>query len=202
MARTSAPHVQCLLGDFGDTLCDERSLWRVSAEWMDVYRSFDDDDRIGAAWSLGDLGTDEVVARLARRMTKSEAEIRAHLFRTDLFRFFPFTFAFFQARYLPQAIVTVNPDVFRDLAEKLGLASRVETVVVSAEEKSVDKGVLCELAIRRMATPCDHGRALLIDDKQSSLDAWAGRGGIGYLYTTDEAFQRDVAGGIDGLAQR
>jgi hypothetical protein len=43
---------------------------------------------------------------------------------------------------------------------------------------------------------------LLIDNKQSNLDAWAERGGSGYLYTTDAAFRQDVAGGIDGLIRR
>ena len=47
--------VQCLLWDFGDTLCDELSLWRASPEWMEIYRSFD--DGIGAAWSAGELDT-------------------------------------------------------------------------------------------------------------------------------------------------
>ena len=50
-----------------------------------------------------------------------------------------------------------------------------------------------------MNLTCDPSRALLIDDKKSNLDAWAGRGGIGYLYTTDSTFRRDVAGGIDHL---
>jgi hypothetical protein len=43
---------------------------------------------------------------------------------------------------------------------------------------------------------------LLIDNRQSNLDAWAGHRGLGYLYTTDAAFRRDVAGGIDGLGRR
>ena len=116
----SSKYVQCLLWDFGNTLCDELSLWRVSPEWMEVYRSFDDEDGIGAAWSLGDLDTHEVVAKLAQRMP-----------------------------------------------------------VVCANEQ-----------------------ALLIDNKQSNLDAWAGRGGAGYLYTTDAAFRQDVAGGIDDLSRR
>ena len=69
--------VRCLLWDFGDTLVDELSLWRVSSEWMDVYRSFDDKDGIGAAWNLGELYTHEVAAKLADRMTLTEAAIRA-----------------------------------------------------------------------------------------------------------------------------
>ena len=76
---------QCLLWDFGDTLCDELSLWKISPEWMEVYHSFDNEDGIGAAWSLGKIDTLEVAARLARRMTLTEAQINNHLSRTDLF---------------------------------------------------------------------------------------------------------------------
>ena len=195
-------HVRCLLWDFGDTLCDELSLWRVSPEWMEVYRSFDDEDGIGAAWSLGDLDTHEVVAKLADRMTLTEAEIDTHLSRTDLFEFFPFTYAFFRARHLPQAVVTVNPAEFREMAQDLAFDDVADVIVVSGEEKTIDKGVLCEVAIRRMPIACANEQALLIDNKQSNLDAWAARGGIGYLYTTDSAFEQDVAGGIDNLVRR
>lgn len=198
----SSPYVRCLLWDFGNTLCDELSLWRMSPEWLEVYHSFDDEDGIGSAWSLGDLDIHEVVAKLAQRMTLSEAEIRAHLSRIDLFEFFPFTYAFFRARRLPQAIVTVNPSVFREMAQKLGFDEVTDTIVVSGEERTIDKGALCQVAIQRMPIACTNEQALLIDDKQSNLDAWAGRGGIGYLYTTDAAFRRDVAGGIDGLIPR
>lgn len=195
-------HVQCLLWDFGNTLCDELSLWRGSPEWMEVYRSFDDETGIGAAWSLGDLDHREVASRLAERMDASEAEIRAHLVRTDLFDFFPFTYAFFRARRLPQALVTVNPASFRQMARDLALDAVTETIVVSGEERTIDKGELCEIALGRMRLGCPRDRALLIDDKPANLDAWVRRGGIGYLYTTDSAFRDDVSGGIDGLVRR
>ena len=193
--------VQCLLWDFGDTLCDELSLWRHSPEWMEVYRSFDDQDGIGAAWSLGDLDTHQVAEKLAERMTLSAAEIRAHLSRTDLFEFFPFTYAFFRARHLPQAIVTVNPAQFRVMAKDLAFDEVTDTIVISAEEKTTDKGVLCETALQRIENVCPNPRALLIDNNQSNIDAWVRRGGKGYLYTTDSAFRQDVAAGIDALAQ-
>ena len=199
---SSSEHVQCLLWDFGNTLCDELSLWRVSPEWMEVYRSFDDEDGIGSTWSSGELDIHEVVAKLAQRMTLNEAEIHAHLSRTDLFEFVPFTYAFFKARHLPQAIVTVNPSSFRDMAKNLGFDEVTDTIVVSGEEKTIDKGMLCQIAIERMPIACTNEQALLIDDKQSNLDAWMRRGGTGYLYTTDAAFRRDVAGGIDGLIPR
>jgi hypothetical protein len=193
--------VECLLWDFGDTLCDELSLWRGSPEWMEVYRSFD--DGLGAAWSLGDLDTRGFVAELARRMPLSETEILAHLNRTDLFEFFPFTYAFFRDHHLPQAIVTVNPAFFCEVVVPgCALDEVTDAIVVSGEERTIDKGELCRRALQRMNVDCDPSRALLIDNKRSNLDAWAGRGGIGYLYTTDSAFREDVAAGIDHLPGR
>lgn len=194
-------HVQCLLWDFGNTLCDELSLWRVSPEWMEVYRSFD--DGLGAAWSLGELDTPGFVAELAKRMPLTEAEILAHLNRSDLFEFFAFTYSFFRERHLPQAIVTVNPTAFSEIVvPSFALDEVTDAIVVSGEEGTTDKGELCRRALERINLGCDPSQALLIDDKQSNLDAWAARGGIGYLYTTDTAFRRDVADGLDRLGRR
>ena len=193
--------VRCLLWDFGNTLCDELSLWRVSPEWMEVYRSFD--DGLGAAWSLGDLDTSGFVAALAKRMPLTEVEILAHLKRTDLFEFFPFTYAFFRDRHLPQALVTVNPTLFSEvIVPGFAFDEVTDAIVVSGEEKTIDKGELCSRALERLDLGCGPSQALLIDNKQSNLDAWARRGGIGYLYTTDSAFRQDVASGIDALIRR
>jgi hypothetical protein len=168
---------------------------------MEVYRSFDEPDGIGAAWSRGDLDTRQVASKLAERMTLSADEIHAHLSRADLFEFFPFTYAFFRARHLPQAIVTVNPAQFRAMAKQLAFDEVTDAIVVSAEEKTIDKGALCEIALRRISIVCPNARALLIDNKQSNIDAWVRRGGIGYRFTTDSVFRQDVATGIDGLVR-
>jgi len=196
-----AKRIQCLLWDFGNTLCDELSLWRVSPEWMEVYRSFE--DGLGAAWSLGELDTAGFVAELARRMPLGETEILAHLKRSDLFEFHPSTYAFFRARHLPQAIVTVNPTAFSEIIVPAFAFDEVaDAIVVSGEEGTVDKGELCLRALERIAPDLEPSRALLIDDKQPNLDDWAARGGIGYLYTTDAAFERDVVDGVDRLVRR
>jgi hypothetical protein len=193
--------VQCLLWDFGDTLCDELSLWRVSPDWMEVYRSFG--DGLGAAWNLGELDTRGFVAELAKRMPLTEVQILAHLRRTELFEFFPFTYAFFRDRHLPQAIVTVNPAFFSEvIVPGCAFDEVTDAIVVSGQERTIDKGELCRRALERMNLGCDPSQALLIDNKQSNLDAWARHGGIGYLYTTDSAFRQDVAGGIDDLIGR
>ncbi len=133
-------------------------------------------------------------------MPLSEAQILEHLSRTDLFQFFPFTYAFFRAHHLPQAVVTVNPASFRQMAERLAFDKVVDAIVVSGEERTIDKGVLCELALQRREMPFPNEHAPLVDNKQSNLADWAARGGPGYLYTTDETFERDTAGGVDRLA--
>ncbi len=194
--------IRCLLWDFGDTLCDERSLWRAGPEWMEVYRSFEEEDSLGMAWERGNLDTRAFAARLAERMSSSALEIEAHLSRTDVFEFFPFTYAFFRARHRPQAVVTVNPTAFRELARAFAFEEVTETVVISAEERILDKGALCEIALGRMSLDCAPAEALLIDNKRANVQAWEARGGVGYVYTTDADFERDAAGGVDGLIAR
>lgn len=75
--------------------------------------------------------------------------------------------------------MTVNPALFRELAQGLGLDAIVDAIVVSGEERTIDKGVLCQIALERMRIDCPSERALLIDNRRENLDAWAGRGGIG-----------------------
>jgi len=99
-------------------------------------------------------------------------------------------------------VVTVNPAQFRVTAEGLGFGEVTDAIVISAEERTIDKGVLCEIALRRIPVAFPNARALLIDNKQANLDAWVRRGGLGHRYTTDSAFRRDVAAGIDALVAR
>lgn len=188
--------VHCLLWDFGDTL----AVWRGgSPKWIDAYNSPGWRQHLGPAWSIGEVSTNEAIAHLSELLNMTEPEVLEHLLRVDLFEFFPFTRKFFMSRHLPQSIVTANPPLFRQAAIALALGEVTDSIVISGEEGTIDKGLLCELALRRMGGGFTNDRALLIDNKQSNLDAWSARGGIGYLYTSDASFQRDVANGVDGL---
>jgi len=176
------------------------AVWRGgSPEWIDAYNSIGWREEVGPAWNLGEIETNEVMTHLVEHLKMTESEVFAHLMRVDLFEFFPFTHEFFVSKHLPQSVVTVNPPLFRQMAIALGLGEVTDTIVISGEEGTTDKGVLCETALRRMGATCTNDRVLLIDNKRSNLDAWSARGGVGYLYTSDAAFQRDVADGIDGL---
>ena len=191
--------VQCLLWDFGNTLCDETFIWGSGPEWETVYRSFD--HGFGDAWNTGAMDTIEFARAAAEHISLSPDAIVAHMReRCRHIEFFEFTYAFYKARHLPQAIVTVNPDLWTDTIVPLhGFDATADVIVSSWEEGTLDKGTLCGLAVDRLGVGCPAASALLVDNLQPNLDAWAERGGSGYLYTTDAAFERDVAGGIDGL---
>lgn len=193
---SSTRRVHYLLWDFGDTL----AVWRGDRpEWTNVYSSVLWREKFGPAWNLGEIETAEIMKHLVEILDMTESEVLAYMMREDLFEFFPFTHDFFVSRRLPQSVVTINPALFRPMATRLALDAVTDSIVISGEEGTIDKGVLCERALTRMGVKCTNDQVLLIDNKQSNLDAWSARGGVGYLYTGDAEFQRDVAGGIDGL---
>lgn len=194
--------IECLLWDFGDTLCRETFIWSSGPEWEAVYRTFD--KGWAGGWNTGEMDTAAFAREAAKHISLPPAEIVAHMReRCDHIEFFEFTYAFFRAQHHPQAIVTVNPDLWTDtIVPRHRLDEPVEVIVSSWQEGTDDKGVLCQLALDRMAGDWTPAQSLLIDNKQSNLDAWAARGGGGYLYTTDAAFERDVAKGVEGLAGR
>ena len=190
--------VKCLLWDFGDTLCDEKFIWSSGPEWMNAYRSFDDGG-IGAAWNLGELDTRGFAAELSKQMKLSADTIRSHMIeRCRHIVFFSGTWAFFKARHLPQAIVTVNPDLFSEVIVPVcGLDGMCDTIVTSWQEQTADKNILNRLAIERMNLSCENHEALLIDNKSLNIDRWVSVGGQGYRYTDDAAFERNFAAGLE-----
>ncbi|MCZ6616502.1 MAG: hypothetical protein O7E57_00100 [Gammaproteobacteria bacterium] len=193
--------ISCLLWDFGDTLCDERFIWSGSPEWMEIYNTFEGDG-LGAAWCLGELNTREFAAELSKHLGRSEESIVAHMTeRCNHISFFQQTYEFFKARHLPQAIVTVNPDLFSDVVVPIcGFAANCEVIVTSWEEGTIDKNILNRLAIERMGLSCTNEEAILIDNKRANIDRWVAIGGSGYCYSDDESFARHAASGIDALA--
>lgn len=194
--------IHCLLWDFGDTLCDETFIWGSGPEWLEVYEKFD--EGFCAAWNLGEINTQQFAVRLSQQMGISSEAVVAHMVeRCRHIEFFPKTYAFFRKRELPQAIVTVNPDIFTAAIEPLYEFSDVcAAIVTSWEEQTVDKGALCAIALERMGVDCSPEQALLLDNKRENIEAWSGRGGATYLYTTDDQFARDLDRGVDSLSTR
>ena len=169
---------------------------------MAVYETFE--GGCGIDWCRGALDTMAFARAATEFISLGPDDIVAHMReRCQHIQFFEFTYAFFKARHLPQAIVTVNPDLWSETVVPLHEFNKTADVIVTSwEERTLDKGILCKLALERLPVDCQNSEALLIDNKSSNLDAWKQHGGIGYLYTTDRAFNEDVANGIDGLVTR
>src|SRR5258706_15813578 len=98
-------------------------------------------------------------------------------------------------RRLPQALVTVNPDLFADhVVTGYALNDVVDVIVVSYLEKTADKSMLCRAALDRLGFRGDPSSALLIDNRRDLVDAWRAIGGAGYWFQSDQQFAHDVTG--------
>ena len=184
--------IKCLLWDFGDTLCDERFIWGAGPEWMALYETFD--GGIGDDWSTHKLDTPAFAAEVGNRLGMPADDVISFMReRCQHIRFFDFTYNFYLSQRLPQAIVTVNPDLFSEVIVPLhGFDQSADVIVTSWEEGTTDKEVLCRLALERLPIDCEPAEALLIDNKQHNLDDWAKAGGAGYLFTTDDEFRSGI----------
>jgi beta-phosphoglucomutase-like phosphatase (HAD superfamily) len=196
--------VRFLLWDFGDTLADERWLWPCPdgvPEWADQYRALCS-GAFGRRWNCGTATVDDLVAELSARVGMPVAAVLAHVRKCcGEVHFFEQAWAAARSHALPQAIVTVNPDVFRDLVVvNYSLAEFFDAIVISAEEATENKADLCAIAAARLGCD-DPAQALLIDNLEEHVDSWRSRGGAAYWFRGDERFAADLAaGGWNGLA--
>jgi phosphoglycolate phosphatase-like HAD superfamily hydrolase len=186
--------VRALLWDFGDTLVDER--WMLTAPtscpaWADAWNAvmaLHADD-----WNVGRMKEADIFRALSDATGLSEHEVAAHARQCCAsVAFHARTFSIVRERRLPQALVTVNPDLFVErVAKQYDLASHFDAVVVSAVEGTADKTALCDVALDRLGLRGDRAAGLLIDNRKDLVDAWTRAGGSGYWYRGDEAFAAD-----------
>jgi FMN phosphatase YigB (HAD superfamily) len=184
-----------LLWDFGDTLVDERWMRRAPAGvpvWEASWTSVMDD--LADAWNVGAVDSNTVYATLAERTGMAYEAVEAHA--QDCCRRLTFHSAAWgvaSERRRPQAVVTVNPDLFTDLvAPACDLSAVFDHVVASHVEGTDDKVVLCDIALGRLGCAGDRSEALLIDNRLDLIEAWRNAGGSGYWFQGDDHFARDV----------
>lgn len=184
-----------LLWDFGDTLVDERWMRRPPPEcatwetvWDDVMADLADD------WNVGRIGTDQVVGALAERSGMTVATVRSHARRCcESITFHPVAWRVASERRLPQALVTVNPDLLADVVvPAYGLDDVFDTIVTSSEARTDDKASLCDIALERLGVDGPRSDALLIDNRRDLVGAWRTLGGAGYWFRGDETFRADL----------
>lgn len=184
-----------LLWDFGDTLVDERWMRRPLAEfptweavWLDVMGDHADD------WNVGRVGRAEVFGAIAERSGMSAAAVKSHA-RTCCERllFNETAWRLASERRLPQALVTVNPDLFADFVVPAhGLDDVFDVIVMSFEELTDDKPTLCDIALDRLGFTGPRSDALLIDNRRDLVEAWRDVGGTGYWFQSDQQLRADL----------
>jgi phosphoglycolate phosphatase-like HAD superfamily hydrolase len=183
-----------VLWDFGDTLVDERWMRRCpescpswETAWIAVM------DELADRWNVGDVSFNEVSAALADATSMTVLEVEAHA-RACCAQLTVHSNAWELAaqRQAPQAIVTVNPDLFADfIVPTYGLSEIFDEIVMSFAEHTDDKVALCDIALERLGYRGARDRALLIDNRGDLVDAWVETGGAGYWFQSDEQFGRD-----------
>lgn len=193
--------IKCLLWDFGDTLCDERFIWSSGPQWEAAYKLCDED--LAEAWNTGGIDDLEFAHGLTPYIALSPQDILAHMReRCNHVEFYDFTYSYFREKNLPQAIVTVNPQLWSEVISPLyALHEFADVIVTSWEEKTRDKGLLCDVALARFPMAYERGESLLIDNKSDNIEAWRAKGGCGYLFTGDDRFRKDISSGLDALAE-
>jgi len=157
--------------------------------WTDSWRALDGD--FFSRWNRGELTFEEFATRLAADVGIGFDDACAHMKNCcESIRFFEHAWATARAHLMPQAIVTVNPDLFtRFVVPNYALDSVFDTIVTSWQEGTEDKAELCEIALDRLGGS-DPAEALLIDNIEANVDAWRARGGQAYLFVGDDEFAR------------
>jgi len=185
-----------LLWDFGDTLVDERWMRRPPEDcrdwptaWSTVMAARAD------SWNNGDITALTVYQDLSELTGLTLEAVESHA-RDCCQRLIFHETAWRVAieRRLPQAIVTVNPDIFGDLiVPHYGLSDIFDEIVMSWVEQTDDKPVLCDVALSRLQWTGGREAALLIDNRQDLVEAWKQFGGSGYWFQSDAQFAKDLS---------
>ena len=189
--------IDVLLWDFGDTLVDERWMLQAPAEFGDWPAVWTEVMRTRAhVWNIGQLTERELFSELAARSGMAIRSIEQHAAACcGSIQFHPSAWSAALERRRPQAIVTVNPDLFVErVARPYGLDAHFDTIVVSCLEGTDDKTELCEVALDRLGFTGPRSNALLIDNRQDLTDAWARTGGASYHFRGDSMFSADWPG--------
>lgn len=185
-----------LLWDFGDTLVDERWLYRPpesrpawTDEWTEVMELH------AEGWSDGSKSRSVIFAAMADRSGMRLTDVERHA--RDCCAGLEVHEAAWRVateHHAPQALVTVNPDLFGDwIVPGYGLATMFDTIVVSYAERTSSKTELCTIALDRLGFSGDRSDTLLIDNRLDLVEAWRAVGGSAYWFQSDAQFADDVA---------
>lgn len=187
---------RCILWDFGGTLADQD--WMLMppdgfpdwpAAWGKVARG-----ELEEPWCLGEVTCKDIANKVAELLRMPVADTLDHIRRCCAnIRFFDAAMATALECSLPQAIVTVNPDVFTNyVVPHYQLDELFPVIVASWQEGTTDKAELCARAVERFGKAFGSREALLVDNIAANVRAWEARGGRGYFFVGDNQFSIDL----------
>jgi FMN phosphatase YigB (HAD superfamily) len=190
--------VTVVLFDFGGTLADEHWMRAAEPPFPGFGAAYHRERDVATKeWDCGRISTDELADRIAQHLGVDAAAVRAHIgVLCRQLVFFDSVMAYARRRRRasrPQALVTVNPDLFADIVEHYRLDDLFDAIVVSSTEQTDDKLVLCERALRRLDTSITD--ALLIDNLAANVAAFRDAGGQAYHFVDDTTFAADLQAG-------
>jgi FMN phosphatase YigB (HAD superfamily) len=190
------PVIDVALVDFGNTLADETFMRRDGDQfptWTTDYVAVVDELRHD--WDTGRVSSGQIAQQVADRLADSPEAVHRHML--ELCRSLTFYPAINQAlrrrraRGGRQALVTVNPDLFDDIARIHALHDRFDVIVASWEHGTDDKTELCHRALELIGD-VEPDSAVLIDNIPANTDAWMRAGGHAYVLRDDTTFVDDV----------
>ncbi len=185
----------CVLWDFGDTLVDQSWLLEPPCDginWESLFVEHIWNGEWGHRWFIGDLATEDVAQLLATVIDLDSDVILKHMIkRSKSITFFENAFNIAKSLNCPQAIVTVNSDIFSNvIVKEYSLHDYFTEIVTSWQESTIDKCRICDLALERLGIT-ERSDALLIDNIKDNVDSWVALGGKGYHFCGDEMLVSD-----------
>lgn len=188
--------IKAILWDFGDTLVDE--TWMQAplngySNWAEVWRDVMHGSGTADDWNLGRVDMVAMSELLGRQVGAPSDIILSHMLKCCRnVTFFESVMSFAKECTLPQAIVTINPDIFSYVvAPHYQLIETFPVMATSWEEATLSKASLCDAALSRMDGDILRTEALLIDNKPENIEEWIAAGGQGYLFEGEAKFKED-----------
>jgi len=188
--------IRYVLWDFGDTLVDQDWMLRPPETFPDWPQAWVEVARgdLEHAWNLGDVTCEDIAQRVSNLLGMPLPATMDHIqYCCSNIRFFDAVLNTARDCLLPQAIVTVNPDVFtKYVVPFYRLDELFPVIVTSWQEKTENKTALCARAVQRLGGRSEYGNVLLIDNIEKYIRDWEQAGGQGYVFRGETQFVADL----------
>jgi hypothetical protein len=142
-----------------------------SPDWPKLYRERVGSAALGLLWNRGAISTREVAAELAGALGVGVDAVIVHMEACSRrVRFFSKVMAFIEECAAPQAIVTVNPDIFTNVVvPEHQVDRRVDLIVTSWQQGTEEKSALCGCAIDQLGIAVSLAECLLVDNRADNV---------------------------------